>query len=56
MARGGLNIIGNMHGHCDVLNGADNLKRRCYDLQLTDSIANIFYGDAEVSAAKREEE
>ena len=51
-----LNTIGNMHGHCAVLNGAENLKRLRDDLQITDAIANIFRGEAEASDAKREEE
>ena len=50
-----LNTIGNTHGHCDVLNGANNLKHTRDDLQLTDEISEIFHGDAEVSAAKIEE-
>ena len=41
VARRKLNTIGNMHGHCTVLNGADNLKRMCDDLQLTDAIAKV---------------
>ena len=56
VARKKLNTIGNMHGHCSLLNGADNLKCMRDDLQLTDAIADIFCGDAEASAAKREEE
>ena len=51
-----LNTIGNMHGHSDVLNGADNLKRMRDDLHLTDAITNIFFGDSEASAAKIDEE
>ena len=56
VARGKLNTIGTMHGHCAVLNGAENLKRMRDDLQLTDAITDIFRGDAEASDAKREEE
>ena len=41
VARRKLNTIGNMHGHCAVLNGADNSKHMCDDLHLTDLIANI---------------
>jgi hypothetical protein len=51
-----LNTIGNMHGHCAVLNGADNLKRMCDDLQLTDAIAEISQGDAAANAVKKAEE
>ena len=51
-----INTIGNMHGHYAVLNGAENFKRMCDDLHLTDAIAEICRGDAEASAAKREEE
>ena len=36
VARGVLNNIRNMHRHCDMLNGAENLKRMRDDLQLTD--------------------
>ena len=56
VARRNLNIIRNMHGHCAILNGADNLKHMCDDLQLTDSSADIFCDDAEASADNREEE
>ena len=48
-----LNTTGNMHGHFDVLNNANNLKRMRDHLQLTDTIAEIFHGDAEASSAKR---
>ena len=53
VARGGLNIIGNMHGHCDVLNGADNLKLMHDDMQFTYAIVKIFCGVSEESDAKR---
>ena len=36
VARGVLNTIRNMHRHCAMLNGAENLKRMRDDLQLTD--------------------
>ena len=49
-----LNTTGNMHGHCDVFNNANDLKRMRDYLQLTDAIADIFHGDSEASAAKRE--
>ena len=55
-ARGKINTIGNMHGHCAVLNGAENFKRLRDDLHLTDAITNILRGDVESSASKIEEE
>ena len=56
VARRKQNTIGNMHGHCAVLNGAENLKRMRDDLQLTDAITNICRDYAEAIAAKRDEE
>ena len=56
VARRKLNTIGNMHGHCAVLNGAENLKRMRDDLQLTDAIAEISRGDAAANAVKKAEE
>ena len=56
VVRRNLNTTSNMHGHCAVLNETDNLKLMHNDLQLTDKIADICRGDAEASAAKREEE
>ena len=40
-----LSTIRNMHGHCAVLNGADNLKRMRDDLHITDATTKIFCGD-----------
>ena len=56
VARRNLNTIGNIHGHYAMLNGAKNLKCMRDDMQITDAIAKICCGDAEASAAKREEE
>ena len=56
VARMTLNTIGNMHGHCAVLNGAENLKRMRNDIQLTDAIAEISRGDAAANAVKKAEE
>ena len=55
VARRKLNTIGNMHGHCVVLNCAENLKRMHDDLQLMDAIAEIFRGDAAASSVKKAE-
>ena len=52
LARWKLNTIGNMHGHCAVLNGAEKLKPMCEGLQLTDTIARTFCGYAEARAEK----
>ena len=52
VAKRKLNTIGNMHGHCDVLNGAENLKRVHDDLQLTDAIAEMFRGDTAANAVE----
>ena len=51
--RRNLSTIRNMHGHCDVLNGADNLKLMHDDMQFTYAIVKIFRGDSEESATKR---
>ena len=56
LVRRKLNTIWNMHEHCDVLNGAENLKRMRDDLQLTDAITNICRDYAEAIASKRDEE
>ena len=56
VARRNINNIVKMHGNCAVLNGAENLKRLCDDLQLTDTISEIFRGGTEASASKRKEE
>ena len=56
VARRKLNSIGNMHGHCAILNSDRNLKCMRDDLQLTDAIAEISRGDAMANAARKEEE
>ena len=56
VARRNLNVIGNIHSHCAVLNSESNLKRIQDNLQLTDAIAEISRGDAESNTAKKEEE
>ena len=56
VARRKLNSIGNMHGHCAVLNSDRNLKCMRDDLQLTDAIAEISRGDAAANAVKKSEE
>ena len=56
VARRNINTLGNIHGHCGVLNGAEILKNLRDDMQLTDAIYDICRGDTEASASKREGE